>query len=84
MKTSACLAAAAALGVTLMGRAALAEEGQGGGKDYAYIFKDDALHTDLSEGATPRITVLKSAQRPRLLAPRINFVPELLKTVENM
>ena len=51
---------------------------------YGYIFKDDALQAD-SMGATgAQIRVLKLGRRDRLLRPRVHFVAEMLKSVENM
>jgi hypothetical protein len=85
MKTRALLGVVIGFGAVSVSTGAWADEGSDpNAKDYAYVFKDDALQAGTGDGSTPRIVVLKSAQRARLLTPRINFVPELLKAVENM
>ena len=53
-------------------------------RDYEYTFPDDALLTDTMGPTGAKITVLQKAQRPRLLRPRVQFVQEMLKSVENM
>lgn len=51
---------------------------------YGYVFGDDVM-TGASMGATaPQITVLKLGRRDRLLRPRLHFVSEMLKSVENL
>jgi hypothetical protein len=51
---------------------------------YGYIFQDDALAADTLGSATAQIKVLKLGRRDRLLRPRVHFVAEMLKSVENM
>ncbi|MCK6587917.1 MAG: hypothetical protein L6Q76_10065 [Polyangiaceae bacterium] len=51
---------------------------------YGYIFTDDALQADSMGSATAQIRVLKLGRRDRLLRPRVHFVSEMLKSVENM
>ncbi len=53
-------------------------------RDYEYTFPDDALLTDTMGAAGAKITILKRAQRSLLLRPRVQFVQEMLKSVENM
>ena len=86
MKSSRAVTCLGALAGVLLSGPAFAEisDATAEGKNYDYIFTDDALNADTSDGTTPRIVVVKSAQRARLLHPRVNFVPKLLKTVENM
>lgn len=51
---------------------------------YSYTFKDDDL---LGAGITDmsaRITVVPTGRRDRLIRPRIQFVTEMLKSVENL
>ena len=52
--------------------------------DYGYEFKDDILSAGSTGPTTAQIRVLKSARRERLAKPRVHFVTEMLKSVENM
>jgi hypothetical protein len=51
---------------------------------YGYEFKDDILQSDTMGAASAQIRVLKLGRRDRLLRPRVHFVSEMLKSVENM
>jgi hypothetical protein len=51
---------------------------------YGYVFEDDALKADTMGAASAQIRVLKLGRRDRLLRPRVHFVSEMLKSVENM
>ncbi|HZF53562.1 MAG TPA: hypothetical protein VE093_33170 [Polyangiaceae bacterium] len=51
---------------------------------YGYIFKDDALAAETMGAASAQIRVLKLGRRDRLLRPRVHFISEMLKSVENM
>ena len=51
---------------------------------YGYVFGDDILSADSKAATGPRIIVLKFGRRDRLLRPRVHFVTEMLKSVENM
>jgi hypothetical protein len=51
------------------------------GADY-YSFDDDPLHSDVGDGAAPRIRVRRGFARAGLLRPRASFVSEMLKSVE--
>jgi hypothetical protein len=54
------------------------------GQDYEYKFTDDKLLADTMGATGAKITVRKPPARDRLLRPRLHFVPEMLKSVENM
>jgi len=71
-----------ALIVSAAGSAGAEEPKNGGG--YEYKFTDDPLQADGMTGTTPQIIVLKGKHRERLHRPRLNFIPEMLKSVENM
>ncbi|MFT3775082.1 MAG: hypothetical protein QM820_57780 [Minicystis sp.] len=51
---------------------------------YEYKFTDDKLLGDTMGAAGAKITVIKMGRRDRLLRPRVQFVQEMLKSVENM
>ena len=51
---------------------------------YGYVFKDDDLIGKDMGAAGSQIKVLKLGRRDRLLRPRVHFVAEMLKSVENM
>lgn len=53
-------------------------------KDYAYKFDDDALLGKDMVGNTPTIHVRPKGQKELLHRVRIQFVQEMLKSVENM
>lgn len=53
-------------------------------KDYAYAFPDDALLGIDGQGTVPMIKVRPAGRRDQLHRPRLQFVTELLKSVENM
>ncbi|AKT37351.1 hypothetical protein [Chondromyces crocatus] len=76
---------AALLGMSIAGSAS-AQEGRDKKKDdsYGYIFKDDILSADTQGASTAQIRVIKVGRRDQLLRPRVHFVPEMLKSVENM
>ncbi len=73
------LAAAAALTMTL---GAAAEERKNG--DYEYRFTDDPLAAERGQATTPLIRVIKTKHSDRLMRPRLQFVTEMLKSVEKM
>jgi hypothetical protein len=52
--------------------------------DYGYIFKDDALQAEGKDAITAQIRVRQRGTREGLLRPRVHFVPEMLKSVENL
>jgi len=51
---------------------------------YGYTFKDDILQSDTMGASGGQIMVLKLGRRDRLLRPRVHFISEMLKSVENM
>jgi hypothetical protein len=80
---AALVASAIAIGISVVGTAAQAEPTK---KDdsYGYIFSDDALKAEGPGANTARITVIPMGRRDRLLRPRVHFVTEMLKSVEQM
>ncbi len=59
----------------------------GGGKDdngYGYEFKDDNLSAGGFGPNDSSIRVRAGGVRPTLIRPRTSFVPEMLKSVENL
>jgi len=58
----------------------------GGGKDegYGYEFKDDPLSAGGFGPNDATIRVRPNAVRNTLIRPRTSFVPEMLKSVENL
>lgn len=84
MKTRTFTAVAMFVGVLAMTSGAQAETTKSG-NDYAYDFPDaDRLIGGEMTPGGPTIRVVKMGRRDRLLRPRIQFVPEMLKSVENM
>lgn len=82
------LAAGAAAACLLVTSAALADA-----PDYVdqvdkdgqrVVFKDDPMSATGSDPNVARITVRPTAARITLLRPRVHFVPEMLKSVENL
>lgn len=55
-----------------------------GEKGYGYDFEDDPLHADSSAAHSARIRVRPHALRDTLIRPRLHFIPEMLKSVEDM
>jgi len=51
---------------------------------YEYTFKDDKMLGDTLGATGAKITVVKQSRRDRLLRPRVQFIAEMLKSVENM
>jgi hypothetical protein len=51
---------------------------------YAYKFNDDLLPGSGLSASDPRIQVIGHGRRDVLIRPRIAFIPELLKSVENL
>ncbi len=52
--------------------------------NYGYEFKDDILNADHSIANGVRIMARPKGHRELLLRPRLHFVGEMLKSVENM
>ena len=51
---------------------------------YEYTFKDDKMLGDTLGSVGAKVSVLKLGRRELLLRPRVQFVTEMLKSVENM
>lgn len=51
---------------------------------YEYSFTDDKLLADTMGAAGAKIVVRPTGRRDRLLRPRVQFVQEMLKSVENL
>ena len=86
MTTSKRAALAAVVGIVCLGAVEPMAGAEPTKKDdqYGYVFQDDVMH-GASLGATgPQITVLKVGRRDRLLRPRMHFVAEMIKSVENL
>ncbi len=68
------------------GKAPVATSTGGGGKDegYAYSFTDDPLSAGGFGPNDATIRVRPNAVRNTLIRPRTSFVPEMLKSVENL
>jgi hypothetical protein len=83
MKTKVLVGLLAVVGVSAVAPMAHADPTK---KDdnYGYIFEDDALKAEGRGANTAQIVVRKPATRERLLRPRVHFVTEMLKSVENM
>ena len=56
----------------------------GGDGGYGYEFEDDPLAAGGFGPNDSRIRVRRGAQRATLIRPRTHFIPELLKSVENL
>lgn len=81
------VALVAAIGVTLMASVALAQAGKAGSKKddgYGYEFSDDPLSAGGFGPNDATIRVRPGPVRTTLIRPRTSFVPEMLKSVENL
>ena len=58
--------------------------GAGGNGDYGYKFEDDPLSAGGFGPADATIRVRPGPVRTTLIRPRTSFVPEMLKSVENI
>jgi hypothetical protein len=66
------------------GGGAAATTGTGGSGDYGYKFEDDPLSAGGFGPADATIRVRPGPVRTTLIRPRTSFVPEMLKSVENI
>jgi len=83
-----------AVAIVLLGSHAYAQEAQGGGGvtntagggggDYGYKFEDDPLAAGGFGPSDATIRVRPGPVRTTLIRPRTSFVPEMLKSVENL
>ncbi|MRG94301.1 hypothetical protein [Polyangium spumosum] len=74
--------ALATLGATLFTSAAYAEPKKEKAENYGYTFDDDALLGGDLGAQTAVIKVRQKGMRDKLIRPRVQFVNELLKSVE--
>jgi hypothetical protein len=76
----------AAVGVLLMTTEAFAQGKAGGKKEegYGYEFSDDPLNAGGFGPNDATIRVRPGPVRTTLIRPRTSFVPEMLKSVENL
>jgi len=65
-------------------KAAAAKEGKSGDEGYGYTFDDDPLNAGGFGPNDATIRVRPRAARTTLIRPRTSFVPEMLKSVENI
>jgi hypothetical protein len=87
MKTKIAMALALCAGICTVAPSAHADptnQPTKDGKGYAYEFPDDKLLTADGAGVVPMIKVRPKAKRDLLHRPRLQFVQEMLKSVENM
>ena len=61
-----------------------ASSGAAGGGDYGYKFEDDPLSAGGFGPSDATIRVRPGPVRTTLIRPRTSFVPEMLKSVENL
>jgi hypothetical protein len=75
-----------AIGVTLIASMALAQKPASGKKEegYGYEFSDDPLAAGGFGPNDATIRVRPGPVRTTLIRPRTSFVPEMLKSVENL
>lgn len=84
------VAAATAFGLVVLVRApavfaqAAAAESKGDSDGYGYEFDDDPLNAGGFGPNDSTIRVRPKAARTTLIRPRTSFVPEMLKSVENI
>lgn len=76
--------AAFVLTPALFAQDAEAGGGGGGGDGYGYEFDDDPLNAGGFGPNDATIRVRPKAARTTLIRPRTSFVPEMLKSVENI
>ena len=84
MKTKIAVALSVCAGLLAVAPSAMADEPPKDGKGYAYTFGDDGLLGKDMVGNTPQIVLRPKAGKGLLHRPRIQFVQEMLKSVENM
>jgi len=83
MKKQILAGVAAVLALSAFAPTASAEQPKQG-QDYEYKFTDDKLLADTMGAAGATISPRRFGRRDRLLRPRVQFVQEMLKSVENM
>jgi hypothetical protein len=83
MKTKIAVALATLAGISALAPLAHADPPKNA-RDYAYEFTDDSILGVDGKGTTPIIRVRAKGRRDLLHRPRVQFVQEMLKSVENM
>lgn len=83
-RTVVCLACLCVATSTLLVASAAGAEETKKDQGYEYWFQDDPLKAAGADGNLPLIKVRATGTRQSLMRPRTAFVPELLKSVENM
>jgi hypothetical protein len=73
-----------ALAAVALSPAAMAQAEGGDDKGYGYEFEDDPLNAGGFGPNDATIRVRPKAARTTLIRPRTTFVPEMLKSVENL
>jgi len=76
-----------AIGAAVLAASGLAlaqDKEKGGGEGYGYEFDDDPLSAGGFGPNDATIRVRPRAARTTLIRPRTSFVPEMLKSVENL
>lgn len=75
---------AIALGIMLVGQTAMAQGKDKKEEGYGYNFEDDPLNAGGFGPNDATIRVRPGPVRTTLIRPRTSFVPEMLKSVENL
>jgi len=86
-KRSKVVATAIGVSAFVLSSVALAQDAKGGGDKpdgYGYEFSDDPLNAGGFGPNDATIKVRPRAARTTLIRPRTTFVPEMLKSVENI
>lgn len=90
-RTKQALVISAAAAILAFSTTAMAQEtkvkesaGGGGGDGYGYEFDDDPLNAGGFGPNDATIRVRPKAMRTTLIRPRTSFIPEMLKSVENL
>ena len=78
------IAAATATFALSVAPQASAQDAKDGDEGYGYEFDDDPLNAGGFGPNDATIRVRKKAARTTLIRPRTSFVPEMLKSVENL
>ena len=89
MRTTRVVGAGVVIAILAFSASALAQdtkvkEAAGGGDGYGYEFDDDPLNAGGFGPNDATIRVRPKAMRTTLIRPRTSFIPEMLKSVENL
>lgn len=91
MRIKATAALTAGMAIMVLSATAMAQEqgvketaASGGGDGYGYEFDDDPLNAGGFGPNDATIRVRPKAMRTTLIRPRTSFIPEMLKSVENL